>query len=55
MGVAIGAALEQKHKNDIRPLTETEQKVRNWTIWGLLILLLLGVFALVGVMLLVAG
>jgi hypothetical protein len=52
LGVAIGSALEHKHKNEIRPLTEAEQKVRRWAILGGGLLVLLGVLALVGTILL---
>jgi hypothetical protein len=54
LGIAIGSALEQKHKNEIRPLTEAEQKVRRWTILGGGLLVLLGVLALAGTILLAA-
>ena len=40
IGSGIGAALEQKNKDNIRPLTEQENKRRRWAvILGLLILL----------------
>jgi zinc transporter ZupT len=40
IGAGIGAALEQKNKDNIRPLTEQENRRRRWAvILGLLILL----------------
>ena len=40
IGSGIGASLEQKYKDNIRPLTEQENKRRRWAvILGLLILL----------------
>ena len=40
IGSGIGASLEQKNKDNIRPLTEQENKRRRWAvILGLLILL----------------
>jgi hypothetical protein len=54
LGVAIGAALENKHKNEIRPLTEAERKVRTRALLGGGLLVLLGVLALVGTLLLAA-
>jgi hypothetical protein len=54
LGVAIGAALEHKHKNEIRPLTGAEQKVRTRALLGGGLLVLLGVLALVGTLLLAA-
>lgn len=53
-GVAIGSALERKHKNELRPLTEDEQRVRfRSTLVGLgaLALLVLSVFVFGGVLL----
>lgn len=49
LGVAIGAALERKHKNELRPLTEREKEVRfRLRLFGLgaLALLVLSLFAL---------
>jgi hypothetical protein len=54
LGVAIGSVLEHKHKNEIRPLVEAEPKVRNRAILGAGLLVLLGVLALVGTILLAA-
>lgn len=54
IGVAIGSALEQKHKAEIRPLTEAEQQTRKWaTLIGLL-LVVLGVLALGGMLLIMS-
>jgi hypothetical protein len=53
LGIAIGSALEHKHKNEIRPLTEAEQKVRHWALLEGGLLVLLGVLALAGTILLV--
>ena len=46
IGSGIGASLEQKNKDNIRPLTEQEQKLQRWGIvFGLLMLLLFaGIF-----------
>ena len=54
LGVAIGSALEQKHKNEIRPLTEAEQKMRSWAIGTGMLLVFLGVLVLGGIVLLVS-
>lgn len=43
IGVAIGAALEQKHAEDLRPLTEKEQKLQRIAILIGLGLVILGV------------
>ena len=53
-GVAIGAALEQKHKSQIRSLTEGEQSLRKWATMGGVLLLLVGALALVAMILLTA-
>ena len=53
-GVAIGSALERKHKDELRPLTEAEQRVRfRSTLFGLgaLALLVLSLFVLGGMVL----
>ena len=52
LGVAIGSALEQRHKNEIRPLTEEEHKSRRWAVSIGLLLAFLGVLALIGTLLL---
>ena len=46
IGTAIGAAMEQKNKDQIRPLTEQEKRIQRWgVVTGLLILLVVvGVF-----------
>ena len=52
LGVAIGSALEQKHKDELRPLTEAERRVRfRLTLVGLgtLALLVLSLFVLGGI------
>jgi hypothetical protein len=48
-GVAIGAVLEQRNKNETRPLTAQEQRLQRWGIsLGLLLLLLsVGIFVLI--------
>ena len=54
LGVALGAALERKHKDELRPLTEKEQQTRKWAMFiGLLLLVVLGVLALGGMLVLV--
>jgi heme/copper-type cytochrome/quinol oxidase subunit 2 len=51
-GVAIGSALEQKNKDQIRPPTEQEQKMQKWgVVLGLLMLLVFaGIFTFILVM-----
>ncbi len=54
LGVAIGSALEHKHKDELRPLTEEEQRVRfRMTVIGLaaLALLVLSLFVVSGIVL----
>ena len=54
IGVAIGSALEQKHKDELRPLTEEEQRVRfrvTVVALGALALLVLSLFVLGGMVL----
>ncbi len=54
LGVAIGSALERKHKDELRPLTEEDRRVRfRLTLVGLgaLALLVLSVFLLGGIVL----
>jgi hypothetical protein len=42
MGAGIGASLEQKNKDNIRPITEQEKKRQKWGVaLGLVILLIL--------------
>ena len=51
LGVALGSALERKHKGELRPLTEEEQQVRfRMTLLGLgaLALLVLSLFVIGG-------
>ena len=43
VGVAIGSALEQRHKDDIRPLTPEERRARTWLLGATIGLLVLGV------------
>jgi ABC-type nickel/cobalt efflux system permease component RcnA len=51
IGIAIGAALEQQHKNEIRPLTSEERRARSrMTIVGL-VTLAMGVLAFAGLFL----
>ena len=47
MGVAIGAALEQKNKDKLRPLNEQEKKMQKWgvALGVLLLLIFAGLFA----------
>lgn len=54
VGIAIGSALERKHKDELRPLTEEEQRGRfRLTLVGLgaLALLVLSLFVLGGIVL----
>jgi hypothetical protein len=54
LGVAIGSALEQKHKAELRPLTEEEQRTRfrlTLVALGALALLVLSLFVLGGMVL----
>ena len=51
IGVGIGASLEQKNKDNIRPLTEFEKRVRKWGIGIGLIALLLVTLTLAAVLL----
>ncbi len=54
LGVAIGSALEQKHKDELRPLTEQEQRLRSRLALvglGALALLVLSLFVLGGIVL----
>lgn len=54
LGVAIGTALERKHKDELRPLTEEEQRLRSRMTFvglGLLALLVLSLFVLGGMVL----
>jgi hypothetical protein len=32
LGVAVGAVLERKHKDELRPLTDAEKKLQRWGI-----------------------
>jgi flagellar basal body-associated protein FliL len=43
IGVAIGAAMEQRHADELRPLTEKEQKLQRLAIIGGVVLLVAGV------------
>jgi hypothetical protein len=54
LGVAIGSALEQKHKDELRPLTEEEKRIRSrvsLVVLGILALLVLSVSVLGGALL----
>ena len=50
LGAAIGSALEQKHKDEIRPLTDTEHKTRKWGLFLALAILSVGVLVLFGML-----
>lgn len=52
IGVAIGAALEQQHKADIRSLTAAEQQMRRRATWAGVALVVVGLLVLVGIILL---
>ena len=57
LGIAIGSALERKHKDELRPMTEEEQRLRSRLVLaglGALVLLVLSVFVLGGIALFVA-
>ena len=47
IGTAIGSGLEKKHKDEIRPLTDEEQKLRNQSIMMCTGTLLVGVIVFV--------
>ena len=54
LGVAIGSALERKHKDELRPLTEEEQRVRSrmtLVALGAIALLVLSLVVLSGIVL----
>lgn len=54
LGVAIGSALESKHKDELRPLTQDEQRVRfriTAIVLGALAVLVLSLFVLGGIVL----
>ncbi len=54
LGVVIGSDLEQKHKDELRPLTEAEKRIRSrvsLVVLGILALLVLSVSVLGGVLL----
>ena len=54
LGVAIGSALERKHKDELRPLTEEEQRVRfrmTLVALGAIALLVLSLVVLGGIVL----
>jgi hypothetical protein len=54
LGVAIGSALERKHKDELRPLTEEEQRVRfrmTLVALGAIALLVLSLVVLSGIVL----
>jgi len=50
LGAAIGSALEQKHKDEIRPMTDVERKTRSWGVSLGLVILSLGVLVLLGML-----
>ena len=41
-GTALGAALENKHQDELRPVSEIEQKIKKWIILTALITVLIG-------------
>jgi preprotein translocase subunit SecY len=48
IGSGIGASLEQKYKDNLRPLTEQEQKKQKWsTILGVTAAAILAVFLII--------
>lgn len=48
LGSGIGASLERRHKDDLRPLTEQEQKRQKWGIAiGLVLTTVLMVFLII--------
>jgi uncharacterized membrane-anchored protein YhcB (DUF1043 family) len=52
LGIAIGSVLERKHKDELRPLTEEEQRLRfrmTLVALGVLALLVLSLFVLGGI------
>jgi uncharacterized membrane protein YfcA len=49
IGVAIGGMLEKKHAHELRPLTKKEKEVKQKTMWLLLLTVLAGLVAFVGV------
>lgn len=54
LGVALGAALERKHKDEIRPLTEEEKRTRSRMMFvglGALALLVVSLFVVGGIVL----
>jgi hypothetical protein len=51
IGVAIGTALEQKHKNEIRPLTAEERRTRAQLTIVALVALVFGVLAFLAIFL----
>lgn len=51
IGVAIGSGLERRHQHEIRPLTAEESRRRTWAVLAGLVLLVLGVLAAAGVLL----
>lgn len=50
LGVAIGAALEQRHKDETRPLTAEEQRARKWAMLVGVVLVVLGLLAMISIM-----
>jgi hypothetical protein len=51
IGLAIGAAWEKEHKDELRPLTEREEKLQQRVIAGLAVLLIAGIAAFLIVLL----
>lgn len=55
LGLAIGAALEQQHKDEMRPLTAAERQSRQRAALAGGVVLILGLMAFAGVLLLTAS
>ena len=51
IGVAIGSALEQRHKDEIRPLTEHERRTRTGATTAGVLILAIGMMALAAILL----
>jgi hypothetical protein len=52
IGVAIGSRWEQQHKDEIRPLTEDERRIRRFTTVAGVAILAIGVLAFAAILLL---
>lgn len=49
IGAAIGSALEKQHKDEIRPITDEEEKIKKQSLMFAIITLLLGLIVFVAV------